>query len=350
MADTFYVGTYTGKSKGIYLCQLSATGAITIVDTTGGVSNPSFLALHPSKRFLYAACETYAAGGGTIAAFAIEGASGKLSPLNTQSAKGQGPCHVAVDHHGRYVAAANYGDGTVVCLPIQPDGRLGPATGFQAHKGSSVNKSRQNEPHAHSINFDPDDHFAVACDLGTDRAYIYRFDAGKGTLTPNDPPSVELTPGAGPRHFAFHPNKRFAYAINELNNTVTAFLWDGSKGRLETIESVTTLPDGFSGESYTAEVQVHPSGQFLLGSNRGHDSLAVFAIDGRTGKLKLLGVTPTGGKNPRHFGISPKGDFVLAAHQNTDNITVLRFDARTGKLTPTGQSVEIPAAVCVRFV
>jgi 6-phosphogluconolactonase len=348
MANTFYVGTYTGKSKGIYQCTFDPTsGAIAIVDTTGGVENPSFVTIHPSKKYLYAACET---NNGSVAAFAIDSRTGKLSPLNQQSSKGGGPCYVACDHHGRNLVVANYNTGTIASLPILPDGTLAPAVSAIQHTGSSVNKSRQGEPHAHSINVDPEDHFAIACDLGTDKLYVYRLDLAKGTLTPNDPPTTDATPGAGPRHFTFHPNGHLAYAINEINSTVTAYRWDGTKGLLNPIESYSTLPEGFKGENTTAEVQVHPSGQFLFGSNRGADNLAVFAVDSRTGRLKLLGHTSTGGRTPRNFRIAPNGDFLIAANQSTDNLVVLHFDVRTGKLTPAGQTLEIPAAVCVRFV
>lgn len=197
---------------------------------------------------------------------------------------------------------------------------------------------------------DPEDHFAVACDLGTDKLYVYRLDLAKGTLTPNDPPTTDAAPGAGPRHFTFHPNGHLAYAINEINSTVTAYRWDDTKGLLNPIESYSTLPEGFKGENTTAEVQVHPSGQFLFGSNRGADNIAVFAVDTRTGRLKPIGHTSTGGRTPRNFRIAPNGDFLIAANQSTDNLVVLHFDVRSGKLTPTGQTLEIPAAVCVRFV
>ena len=259
----FYVGTYTGKSKGIYLCKLdSSSGAMSIVDTTGGVENPSFLALHPSKKYLYAACENYGPDGGSVAGFAINRSTGKLTPINQQSSKGAGPCYVSCDPSGKVVVAANYGGGSVVCLPTLSNGKLGPATGFDQHTGSSINKQRQGEPHAHSAYVDPSGKWAVSCDLGTDKIYIYRLDATKGTITPNDPPAMLATPGAGPRHFAFHPNNRFAYAINELNNTVTAYTWDNIKGRLEVIGSASSLPNNFEGENTTAEVQVHPTGRF----------------------------------------------------------------------------------------
>ncbi|MGH7378010.1 MAG: lactonase family protein, partial [Candidatus Methylomirabilales bacterium] len=251
---------------------------------------------------------------------------------------------------GKAVLAANYGGGSVVALPVGAGGTLGEATAFIQHQGSSVNPRRQEAPHAHSINLDPENRFAVAADLGLDRLLVYRFDPARGTLAANDPPFAAVKPGAGPRHFAFHPRGRHAYAINEIHCTVTAFAWDGRRGALEEIQTVSTLPgevqEGFS----TAEVQVHPSGKFLYGSNRGHDSIAVFAIDAASGRLTGVEHRPTGGKTPRNFGIDPAGAFLLAANQGSDSIVGFRIDPETGKLEPTGSVVRVPSPVCVKFL
>jgi 6-phosphogluconolactonase len=309
--------------------------------------------MHPSRRFLYAVGEVDRFGGqkgGLLSAFAIDPQSGTLTLLNQQSTRGPGPCHVAVDRTGRWALVANYSGGSVACLPIQPDGRLGEATGFVQHKGSSVNPQRQQGPHAHAAYFDAAGGVVFVPDLGLDKVMIYRFDAHKGRLTPGSPPWVAMAPGAGPRHMAFHPNGRFAYVINEIDSTVTALAYDAARGALEPIQSVSTLPEGFHGKSTTAEVAVHPSGKLLYGSNRGHDSIAAFAIDAQTGKLRLIGHESTQGKTPRNFAIDPTGSYLLAANQDSDNVVVFRIDAQSGKLQATGHSIQVPAPVCVEFV
>jgi 6-phosphogluconolactonase len=349
-----YIGTYTQRgSKGIYLAHLDMKGGeLRLNGLAGEVVNPSFLAIHPNRRFLYAIGEVgqFAGGkGGAVSAFAIDPESGKLRLLNQKSSRGSGPCHVVVDKSGTNALVANYGGGSVACLPIGEDGHLGDATSFIQHKGSSVNPQRQKGPHAHSINLDPANRFAFAPDLGLDKIMICRFDAVQHVLIPNDPPAA-VAPGSGPRHFDFHPNGRFAYAINELASTVTAFEYDGDRGTLQTMQTVSTLPDGFDGKSFTADVHVHPSGKFVYGSNRGHDSIAIFAVDSATGKLAAIGCESTQGKTPRNFGIDPTGAYLLAANQDTDNVVVLRIDAATGKLEPTGESIRVPMPVCVKFL
>jgi 6-phosphogluconolactonase len=269
--------------------------------------------------------------------------------LNRQPARGAAPCHLVVDRAGKNVLVANYSGGNVAVLPIQSDGRLAEATGFVQHKGSGANPRRQEAPHAHSINLDAANRFAVVADLGLDRVMVYRFDGGAGTLTPNDPPSASVEPGSGPRHFAFHPNGRNAYVINEITRTVTAFSYDPRKGALTPFQTISTLPQGAPARGSTAEVQVHPSGKFLYGSNRGHDSIAVFTI-GPDGRLTFVEAESTQGKTPRNFGIDPTGTFLLAANQGTDSIVVFRIDAKTGKLTPTGHKADVPTPVCVKVV
>jgi 6-phosphogluconolactonase len=347
-----YAGTYTqGKSKGIYLLELDMeTGALTVAGSGPQVVNPSFLAIHPNRRFLYACNETGDFEGqksGAVSAFAIAPETGQLTLLNRQASRGTAPCHLTVDREGKHVLVANYSSGSVAVLPILPDGKLGPATGFVQHEGHGPNPARQEGPHAHSINLDAANRFAVAADLGLDKLMVYRLDAARGTLTPNDPPSAPVAPGAGPRHFAFHPNGRFAYVINELNSTVTAFAWDALHGTLKELQAISTLPPDFQGTNYPAEVQVHPSGKFLYGSNRGHDSIVIYTINARTGQLRRIGNQPTGGRNPRNFCLDPTGTYLLAANQDSDNIVVFRIDPKTGGLSPTGHTAEVPKPVCV---
>jgi len=350
-----YVGTYTGaKSKGIYLCEVdTSTGKLTSKGLAGEATNPSFLALHPNRKFLYAVGEVASVDGkkgGGVSAFVIDQATGKLTLLNHRSSVGAGPCHLVVDKEGKNVLVANYGGGSVAVLPVDAEGQLREASSFSQHRGASVNKQRQEAPHAHSVNLDPANRFAFVADLGLDQVLVYRFDSMKGGLVPNDPPAAAVAPGSGPRHFAFHPSGKFAYVINEMLLTVTAFAYDPDRGTLKELQSIATTPDGVKPGYSTAEVVVHPSGKFLYGSNRGHDSIAVFKIDPETGQLTFLGAEPTQGRTPRNFNIDPTGQFLLAANQGSDTITVFRIDAETGKLRFTGQSVEVPAPVCIKFV
>ena len=350
-----YLGTYTtGNSRGIYLSELDlATGALSDPRLVAESENPSFLAIHPTKRFLYAVNEVGDYGGvqsGAVSAFAIDSATGDLSFLNQQPSRGGAPCHLVVDKEGKNVLVANYSGGSVAVLPIGSDGRLSPASAFSQHQGSSVNPRRQQGPHAHSINLDAANRFAFAADLGLDKVLVYRFNASDGTLAENDPPSVSVEPGAGPRHFAFHPSGRYAYVINEIASTITAFSYDSARGSLRSIQTVPTLPAGFDQRSSTAEVQVHPSGKFLYGSNRGHDSIAVFQIDLESGKLTYIEHESTQGKSPRNFGIDPTGTYLLAANHNGDNVVVFRINPETGALQPTGHAIEAPTPVCIKFL
>ncbi len=354
-SDSFvYVGTYTSKgSEGIYLYRLEGgTGKMTSLGPVAKTPNPSFLAIHPSGRFLYAVSEISSFDGkrsGAVSAFARDPKTGALSILNTVSSGGTGPCHVSVDRTGRTALVANYGGGSVAALPIENDGSLQEASSFIQHSGSSVNPKRQDAPHAHSINLSPDNRFAVVADLGLDQVLVYRFDPAKGSLAANDPPFARVRPGAGPRHFAFYPGGKYAYVINEIASTVTAFTWDAAGGVLHETQTISTLPVDFSGNNSTAEVQVHPSGKFLYGSNRGHDSIAVFAIDAAKGTLTPVEHVSTQGRTPRNFGIDPKGAFLIAANQNSDSIVVFRIDAATGRLTPTGETFQVSMPVCVKF-
>jgi 6-phosphogluconolactonase len=244
---------------------------------------------------------------------------------------------------------ANYSSGIVALLPIKPDGSLGEATSFDQHKGSSADPVRQEGPHAHSIGPSPDNRFALSADLGLDHLFVYKLDPNAGTLTANTPPWGGLKPGSGPRHFDFSRDGKFVYVITELASTITAFSWNAVQGSMQEIQTISTLPTDFKGENFCADIHVHRSGKFLYGSNRGHDSISVFAIDTK-GKLELRANVSTQGKMPRNFGIDPTGEFVVVANQSTDNLVVFRIDPRTGVLTPTGQNLEVGAPVCVRFV
>lgn len=349
-----YIGTYSsGGSRGIYVAELDlATGKLGETRLAAESENPSFLELHPSGKFLYAVNEVSSfqgqRGQGSISAFTRDAASGELKPLNQQSSQGAGPCHLVVAPNGDFVLAANYGGGSVVSLPINDDGSLAPACSFIQHKGSSVNAQRQKEPHAHSINLDPSGKFAVAADLGTDQVLIYAFDGTSGRLSPNEPAFATVAPGSGPRHFAFHPILKYGYVINELKSTVTAFAHDEQQGRLTERQTISTLPDGFDGSNYTAEIRVHPNGKFVYGSNRGHNSLAIFAIDLDTGKLTAIGHQATRGKTPRNFNIDPSGRYLLAANQDSGNIVAFAIDDARGTLTETCR-IEVAKPVCLRF-
>ncbi len=350
-----YIGTYTvQKSKGVYAYRFdAATGQSTSLGMVAETTNPSFLAVHPSRRFLYTANEIANYQGrnsGAVSAFAIDRATGKLTFLNQVSSRGADPCYVALDKTEKYVLVANYSGGSVAVFPVLEDGRLGEASAFVQHAGSSVNRERQEGPHAHSINLSSDNRFAVAADLGLDQLLVYRFDPTKGSLAPNKPAFAKVNPGAGPRHFAFHPSGRFAYVINEMQSSVSAFSYDAAGGVLRELQTISTLPKDFVGSNDAAEVQVHPAGKFLYGSNRGYDSIAVFAIDSGKGTLTPVAYVPTQGKTPRNFGIDPTGSYLFAANQDSDNIVVFRINPKTGRLTPTGQVLEVPSPVCVKFI
>ncbi|MBI2481594.1 MAG: lactonase family protein [Planctomycetia bacterium] len=353
-----YVGTYTrgGKSQGIYTLKLNMkTGTLTQVGVTGGVVNPSFLAIHPSNKFLYAVGEISEFDGkptGGVTAFAINPKDGSLTKLNEKSSGGAGPCYVVVDATGKNVLVANYGGGSVASLPIKSDGTLEDASAFIQHQGSSVNEQRQSGPHGHSINLSPDNKFAFAADLGLDKILIYAFDAEQGQLTPHTQAAADIKPGSGPRHFAFHPSGKYAYVINEMALTVTAFKYDAEHGVLKTLQTISTIPDADRSQPglSTAEVRVHPSGKFLYGSNRGHDTIAAFSINQDTGELTYIENEPTQGKTPRNFFIDPTGTYLLAENQATDSIVVFRINQDTGNLEPTGNRIEVPAPVCIRMI
>ena len=352
-----YFGTYTGKkSKGIYAARFdTVTGKLTSPELVAETISPSFLAAHPKGGFLYAVNEVERYGGksaGAVSSFSIDRVTGKLTPLNQQSSGGSAPCHIITDKAGKNVLVANYSGGSVAVYPVRKDGSLEAASSFIQHMGSSVNRQRQEAPHAHGIYLDAANRFAFVPDLGLDKVLIYRFDDGKGTLTANDPAFGAVAPGAGPRHFALHPKGKFAYVINEMVCTVTAFRYDSKRGALSELQTVSTLPAGepFKPSYSTAEIFAHPSGKFLYGSNRGHDTIAVYSVNEKTGELAHIENASTLGKTPRSFGIDPTGRWLLAANQSSDNVVVFRLDPTTGRLTPAGQTVEVGAPVSVIFV
>jgi len=348
-----YVGTYTtGKSEGIYLYRLNlSSGELKHVATTRGVVNPSFLALAPSRRYLYAVNEVEEFAGrksGAVSAFAVDQRTGELGLLNQQASLGADPCYVDVDAGGRFVLIANYTGGNVTVFPVQPDGSLGEATDMKQARGSSVIRERQDGPHAHCIVLDPTNQFAYSCDLGTDKIMIFRFDTRNGKLLPGEQPWVQVKPGRGPRHVAFHPGGKYVFVLNELESTVTAFARDREKGSLRELQTLTTLPKDFTGTSWSADIHVSSDGRFLYCSNRGHDSIAIFAIDPHGG-LSTIGHESTRGLTPRNFAIDPTGAFLLVANQKSDSIVVFRLDKTTGRLSSTGHVVQVPSPVCLKF-
>jgi len=353
----FYVGTYTqdgSQSQGIYAYRYdAATQEITPLGLAAETTNPSWVALHPNGRFLYAVNEVQNYKGpnsGGVSAFSIDRATGKLTFLNEVASRGADPCYITVDQSGKYVLVANYTGGSIAAFPISDDGKLGEASAFIQHTGHGLNPKRQEAAHAHSIDLSPDERFAFVDDLGLDELLVYKFDKSKGSLRPNNPPFAKLDGGAGPRHFALHPSGQFAYVISEMASTVTAFSTQLKTGMLHRLQTISTLPADFKGENDDAEIRIHPSGKFLYASNRGHDSIAVFAIDPSKGTLTPIEHTPTGGKTPRSFEIDPTGTLLFAENQQSNNIVIFRIDEKTGKLTPTGKTLEVGQPVCVKFL
>ena len=349
-----YVGTYTDHgSKGIYAYRFdSSRGKLASLGLAAETPEPSFLTVDSSGRFLYSVNEMVSYNGqptGAVSAFAIHPETGKLSLLNQVSSRDQGPAHIALDRTGKNALVANYTLGSVAVLPVMEDGRLGEASSFVQHKGSSINPERQKGPHAHAIALSPDNRFAVVADLGLDQLLVYHFDAAKGTLG-EKPEVVKTKPGAGPRHLVFSSDGRFLYVINELQSTVVIYSYNVETGALHELQTVSTLPQGFKGNSTAAEIAVDPAGKFLFASNRGDDSVAVFAIDSSSGKLTHVETFPSGGKTPRNFAIDPTGSWLLVANQDSDNVVVFSIDRKTGRLTSTGEAVTVPSPACLKFV
>lgn len=348
-----FVGTYTNdKSHGIFSFRFDdQTGRFTPLGLAIETPSPSFIVASADGRYLFAVNEVDHYNGetsGSVSSFAINRDTGKLTWLSTQSSRGTNPCHLALDRTGRFLAVANYSSGTLAVLPVGADGRIAPAIQVIAHQGKGPDATRQEGPHAHEVVFSQDNRYLTAVDLGIDRVLVYRFNQSTGALTPNTPAGVNVTPGFGPRHIAFHPDGRHAFVISEMASMITTMTWDPATGTFTAGPSVKTLPADFQGTSTTAEIAVHPNGKFLYGSNRGDDSIAAFAI-AATGALTPLGYEPTRGKTPRHFAIAPGGKWLVVANQDSGTLAVYRIDDATGKLTPSGALVDSGTPVCVLF-
>jgi 6-phosphogluconolactonase len=357
LADEYlvYVGTYTGKgSEGIYAYRFDpASGETSAVGLVAATDNPSFLAVDPNTRFLYAVNELDTFRNepkGAISVFAIDRTSSKLNRMQQISSLGAGPAHLSLDKTARYLMVANYKGGNVAVFPVGKDGRLGRYSAFMQHVGSSVNPERQAGPHAHFIQVTNDNRFAIVADLGLDKLFVYRFDADTGSLTPVSPAFVEVDPGAGPRHVAFAPSGRFVYVVNELASTVTVFAYTPGPVTLYRIQTIRTLPKKFTGKNTAAEIAADAKGRFLYVSNRGNDSIAVFSIDPDNGNLKSLQWVPSGGTTPRHFVIDPTGKWLFAANQDSNNIALFQINQQSGRLIPTSRSLKVISPVCVSIV
>lgn len=360
-----YVGTYSepirfasgtvreGNGRGIHVLRLNAaTGTIAEIAAPVRARNPSYLAFDGARRFVYAVNEMKQHDGrfgGTASAFAIDAATGNLTLLNTVATEGTDPCHLAVDRSGRNLLVANYSSGHVTVLPIRGDGSLGPATQIISHHGSSLDPIRQTGPHVHHVAIDDVGARVYTTDLGLDRIVVYRLDTARGRLVPDDPPFIELPPGAGPRQMVLRPGGAHAYVLNELGSSVAIHTYNATSGRLLPERIVPTLPAGFTDKNFCAEMQIAPSGRFLYASNRGHDSIAIFAIE-PDGDLTSLGHVSTGGAAPRCFDLTPSGEFLAAANQDSGNVVLFRVDIQTGVLTPTGSIAPVGTPVCVRFL
>ena len=348
-----YVGTYTRNgSKGIYAYRYNATnGKATSIGLVAETSNPTFLAIHPNHRFLYAVNEDNQYEGqpvGSVSAFAINSVTGQLRLLNRVSSKGTGPCHVSLDHTAKWLFVSNYAGGSLAAFPVHDDGSLGEATNFFQHVGSGANPQRQAGPHAHVAVVSPDNRRVLVADLGLDEILSYRLDRTAG-LTPDTPPFTKVAPGTGPRHVVFSGNGQFVYSLNELASNIIVFRYDAASGALTELQTIKTLPDDFTGANSTAEIELYPGGKFLYASNRGHNSIAIFGVDSTKGTLTALGRVPTQGKTPRNFAIDPSGSFLMAANQDTNNVVAFRVDRNTGALTPTGDTLDVPAPVDIVF-
>jgi 6-phosphogluconolactonase len=352
---SFYIGTNTNRAdEGIYFCRFnSESGQFTVPQLAIEALNPNFIAFHSSGNFLYAVGDSNSPEpqkSGCVNAFSICKRTGKLSLINQVPSCGQTPCHVILDKAGKYAFISNYSTGNLAVLPVETDGRLSEAPTNIQHAGSSIDSGRQQGPHIHSITLDADNRFAFVADLGLDKIMIYRFNPDSGILAPNDNmPYISIKPGSGPRHFAFHPAGNYAYIINEMSNTITAFSYDISSGVLSEIQTILTIPNGYTGDTYTSEIQVHPSGKYLYGSNRGHDSIAVFKIDNK-GTLALVDIQSCGGQWPRHFCIDPTGNWMLVGNEKSDQVNLFSIDSETGKLTQTESFISVPSPVCIKFL
>jgi 6-phosphogluconolactonase len=350
-----YFGTRDqGPDRGFSLAHFDTdTGALSQPALIQAAVGPAYFMVHPDGRHLY----TVNTQGlnvpdeGRVSAYEIDAKTGRLTLLNSQPCGGANPTYVSFDHTGRFLFVANYNGGSVAVFPIQADGSLGARTAFDQHTGQSVTPDRAPQAYSHSIIIDPSNHFVLNPDLGLDRIYIYKFDDQTGALTANTPAWFTDHPGSGPRHGTFSPDGKFVYVCHEIANVVGVYAWDGAQGTLTEEQSISTLPADFKGTSTAAEIQIHPNGKFLYVSNRGHNSIAEFAVDAASGRLTFVGTTPTQGKTPRNFTLDPTGHWLLASNQESNSAIVYRVDPATGRLTPTGPLAMLPAApFCERFV
>ena len=353
--DLVFFGSHTaGPTRGLSVAHFDpATGALTKPELVVESPAPAFFAIHPDGRHLYACNSTDYANkwpGETISAFAIDPAKGRLRLINQVPCGGGDPSYITLDATNHYALVANYQGGNAAVFALQPDGSLGERTALVQHTGHSVDPKRQTHPYAHSIRLDPTNRFALIADLGLDKLFVYRFDARDGSLQPNNPPFVQVAPGSGPRHLAFHPDGRHVYLLTEMASTVIVFAWDPSCGALSPLQTISTLPTGFPGTNACAEIDVHPNGRFLYATNRGHDSLAVFTIDAATGKLTLLEHVPSQGRSPRNFAFDPSHRWLIVTNHNSDNAVVFRVDENTGHLSAVGQPVHVLSPFGVRFL
>jgi len=348
--DTFvYFGSHrTGPNIGFSLAHFDTdTGALTQPEFLVEAKAPAFFTIHPDGQHLYT-CNSGSPG--SVSAYEIEPHTGHLKFLNKVPAGGADPSYISLDQTGQHALVSNYDGGNIAVIAIKPDGSLGDRTALMQHTGRSINPRRQTRAYAHSILTDPGNRFVLAADLGVDKLFVYRFDATNGSLQPNDPPFVGIKPGSGPRHVTFHPSGRWVYLINELASTVIGFGWNSTNGVLTEIQSISTLPAEFKGNSSCSELEIHPNGQFLYGSNRGHDSLTVFAIDQKTGELTPIEHVPSSGKTPRNFTFDPTGKWILCTNHGSDNAVVFRVDENSGRLTQAGDPVPVPYPFCERFL
>lgn len=361
-----FIGTYTepilfgtgkillGKGEGIYVYRLdTSTGSMKLCSIGQAGPNPSYLTFDPSRRFMYAVNELKEFNGaptGAVSAFSVDEVNGTFRFLNRQPSHGTDPCYLTVDKTGMHVLVANFMSGSVCVLPILKDGSLGSPTDVIQHRGSSVDPIRQTGPHAHAVTLDDSGRYAFVPDLGLDRVMIYRFDQHRGKLTPNKEPWIDVPAGSGPRQLIFHTNGKFAYLINELSSTVIAFRYDKQQGGLKKIQTISTLPDDFEGTNTCAELQISRNGKFIYGSNRGHDSIVIYAIDPSDGTLSTISHKTTGGKSPRHFTIDPDGALLLIANQDSDNVIALGIDSTSGALSESRHLTQVPTPVCVKIL
>jgi 6-phosphogluconolactonase len=350
-----FVGTYTNDkgstSRGIYAFRWNADeGTLAPLGLGGATVNPSFLTLSPNRRYLYAVNEVDQYRGqssGSVTSFAVS--ESKLKAINTVSSGGGGPCKITVDSTGKAAFVANYDGGSATSFQVLRNGGLSRAVSHFQYSGHGADPQRQAAPHTHCTTVSPDNRYVLVNDLGLDRISVYHLDPLTAALTPNDPPSYEALPGSGPRSFAFHPSGKWAYSLNEIANTVDVLAWDAERGALTRLQNISTLPEGFNGSNTTATVAVDSSGRFVYASNRGDNSIAVFSIDDRDGKLKPVQHMDCGGKTPRHFALDPGNEWLLVANEDSSNIVVFARNTRSGLLTPTGREYPVSHPVCIVF-